>query len=81
MFTVLAMAAEQISALVFIGILIGAGVVVMGFTTNDILSPRRDLDKDQPPSYSGGGADTLYSGVVVILLIGVVGAVITGLVH
>lgn len=71
MFPMLAIAAPQISALVFISILIIAGAVVMGLTTNDILSS----------GYDRGGADTLYNGVVVILLIGVIGAVVTALFH
>lgn len=76
MFPALAITAAQMSALVFIAILIIMGVVVMGLTPNDILNPRSDHNSNNP-----GGADTLYKGVVVILLIGLVGIIVTAILH
>lgn len=83
MFLALAMTAAQLSALIFIAILIIEGVIVMSLTTNDILDPQHDHDPNtnEPPHHNPGGADTLYNGVLVILLIGVVGAVVTALLH
>ena len=83
MFPVLAMTAAQLSALIFIAILIVAGVVVMGLTADDILNPHPDHESDynEPPTHQSGGSDTLYKGVVVILLIGLVGAVVTAILH
>lgn len=83
MFLALAMTAAQLSALIFIALLIVAGAVVMVLTPNDILDPRPDHDPNtnEPPHHNPGGADTLYNGVLVILLIGVVGAVVTALLH
>lgn len=79
----LAMTAAQLSALIFIAILIVAGVVVMGLTADDILNSRSDHDPNhnEPPTHQSGGSDTLYKGVVVILLIGLVGAVVTAVLH
>lgn len=83
MFPVLTMTAAQLSALIFIALLIVAGVVVMGLTPNDILDPRLDHepDNDKPLSHDGGGADTLYKGVIVIFLIGLVGIAVTAFLH
>lgn len=72
----LVMTAAQLSALIFIAVLIVAGVVVMGLTPNDILNPRSDHKPDNPD-----GADTLYKGVVTILFIGLVGIVVTVCLH
>ena len=78
-----AMTAAQLSALIFIALLIVAGVVVMGFTADDILNPRSDHDPDnnELPTHQNGEADTLYKGVVVILFIGLVGITVTALLH
>lgn len=76
MFPTLAMTAAQLSALIFIALLIVAGLVVMGLTPNDILNPRPDHESDNPD-----GADTLYKGVIMILLIGLVGIAVTALLH
>ena len=83
MFPVLAMTAAQLSAVIFIAILIIAGAVVMGLTADDILDPHHDHDPDnnEPPTHYFGGTDTLYHGVVVILLIGLVGIIVTALLH
>lgn len=76
MFPVFAMTAAQLSALVFIAILIVAGVIVMGLTPNDILNPRPDHEPDNHDE-----ADTLYKGVITILFIGLVGIVVTVCLH
>lgn len=83
MFPTLAMTAAQLSALIFIAILIIAGVVVMGLTPDDILNPRPDHepDSDKLPSHHPNDADTLYKGVVVILIIGLVGIAVTAVLH
>lgn len=83
MFPVLAMTAAQLSALIFIALLIVAGVVVMVLTPNDILNPHPDNepDNDKLPSHDGGGADTLYKGVIVIFLIGLIGIAVTAFLH
>ena len=79
----LAMTAAQLSALIFIALLIVAGAIIMGLTPNDILNPRPDHDPDnnELPTHQNGGTDTLYKGMVVILLIGLVGAVVTAVLH
>lgn len=76
MFPALAMTAAQLSALIFIAILIVVGAVVMGLTPNDILNPCPNHEPD-----NHDGADTLYKGAVVILLIGLVGVVVTAFLH
>lgn len=83
MVSALAMTAAQLSALIFIAILIVAGVVVMSRTPNDILDPRHehDLDDNQPPIHHSGKADTFYKGVMVIFFIGLVGIAVTAFLH
>lgn len=83
MFLALAMTAAQLSALIFIALLIVAGVVVMRLTPNDILDPHHehDLDDNQPPIHHSGETDTFYKGVVVIFLIGLVGIAVTAFLH
>lgn len=83
MFPALAMTAAQLSALIFIALLIVAGVIVMGLTPNDILNPRpdHDIDNDEPPTRNPSGANTLYKGVVAILIIGLVGIIVTVCLH
>lgn len=76
MIPALAMTAAQLSALIFIALLIVAGVVVMGLTPDDILNPRPGHESNNP-----SGADTLYKGVVTILFIGLVGIVVTVCLH
>lgn len=64
----IAMAAEQLSALIFIGILVIAGAIVLTLSTKTIL-------------HNGDGSDVLYRGVVIVLGIGIIGAIVTALVH
>lgn len=83
MFPALAMTAAQLSALIFIALLLITGVVIMSLTPNDILNPRpdHDLDNNEPPTQNPDGADTLYKGVVAILILGLVGTVVTACLH
>lgn len=83
MFPALVMTAAQLSALIFITLLIITGVVIVSLTPNDILNPRpdHDLDNNELPNQNPGGADTLYKGVVAILIIGLIGIIVTAILH
>lgn len=83
MFPALAMTAAQLSALIFIALLIITGVVIMSLTPNDILNPRPDHNpnNDEPPTRNPSGADILYKGVVAILIIGLIGIIVTAILH